>query len=195
MKKYKIILIGPAGAGKSSLLFQLKSEEEKNFEKIQNYQPTIGVDFYAKNISFGNKDIKIHIWDTAGQERFDCIVDTYYKNIDMVILMYDLSKSDNKYQIKRWIEKINFFAKDVPVVLIGNKKDIEINKFDKIYEEEIQNDFNLIKYFEISCLDIDNVNYVMDYIYNYVVNNIKKDYIDDIIILDGQIKTTKYCCF
>ena len=183
MKKYKIILIGPAGAGKSSLLFQLKSKEEKNFEHIQDYNPTIGVDFYAKNISIGNRDIKIHIWDTAGQERFDCIVDSYYKNIDMVILMYDLSNSDGKYQINRWINKINIFAKDAPVVLIGNKKDIECNIFHEINKKELQNDCNLINHFEISCLDIDNVNYVMDYIYNYVINNIKKDSDDDLIIL------------
>ena len=195
MKKYKIILIGPAGAGKSSLLFQLKSEEEKNFEHIQNYNPTIGVDFYAKNISIGKKDIKIHIWDTAGQERFDCIVDSYYKNIDMVILMYDLSNSEGKYQINRWINKINIFANDVPVVLIGNKKDKESNIASKINKKELQNECNLINHFEISCLDIDNVNYVMEYIYNYVINNIKKDSDDDIIILDGEIKTKNYCCF
>ena len=195
MRKYKIILIGPAGSGKSSLLFQIKKEEEKTFDDIRNYSPTIGVDFYSKNISLGSKQIKIHIWDTAGQERFDCIVDSYYRNIDMVILMYDMSNSDNMHYINRWIEKINIFAKESPTVLIGNKKDIYTDTPCKINYKNLQNDCNVINHFEISCLDIDNVNYVMEYIYNYVINNIHKCDDDNIIMLDGEIKTKKYCCF
>lgn len=195
MSKYKIILIGPAGAGKSSFLLQMKSEEDKKFDNIKDYSPTIGVDFFSKSISYGSKEIKIHIWDTAGQERFDCIVDSYYKNIDMVILMYDISNSDSQYHINKWIKKINALAMNVPTILIANKKDIESNTKYKINKVELKKECNLINYFEISCLDIDNVNYVTDYIYNYVINNINEVSDDNLIILDGKIKTKKYCCF
>ena len=195
MNKYKIILIGPAGVGKSSFLFQIKSSEQKKFTEIRNYSPTIGVDFYSKIISIGGREIKIHIWDTAGQERFDCIVDSYYKDIDMVILMYDITHTDTNNHIQKYMQKINFFAKDVPTLLIGNKTDMETNICYKINKNELQKECNIINHFEISCFDIDNINYVMDYISNYVVNNIKKSSEDNIIILDDQRKNKKNCCF
>ena len=70
MDKYKIIIIGPANSGKSTILSQLKEGVI-----IENtYTPTIGVDYGTKIITVKGEPVKINIWDTAGQERFDSIV-------------------------------------------------------------------------------------------------------------------------
>jgi small GTP-binding protein len=111
MEKYKIILIGPAGCGKSTFIMQLKEEEEKIYSDVNKYDPTIGVDFYSKKLSNNYKDLKINIWDTAGQERFDCIVNSYYKDVDMVILLYDVNENDKDYTINKWCKKTNHFIR------------------------------------------------------------------------------------
>jgi small GTP-binding protein len=57
----KIILIGDASVGKSSLLLRYI---DQTFE--ENYICTIGVDFKIKTIEQNGKKLKLQIWDTAG---------------------------------------------------------------------------------------------------------------------------------
>jgi small GTP-binding protein len=53
---------------------------------------TIGVEFSAKNIVVGNKEIKLQIWDTAGQEKFRSVARSYYRGAIGVIIIYDITK-------------------------------------------------------------------------------------------------------
>lgn len=62
---FKILLIGDAGVGKSSLLLRFTDD---SFE--EHMSSTIGVDFKVKTVTVGGKTAKLTIWDTAGQERF-----------------------------------------------------------------------------------------------------------------------------
>ena len=66
----KILMIGDAGVGKSSILQQFT---DGYFSDQQ--QSTIGVDFKVKMMTVTGPDerpkrVKVTIWDTAGQERF-----------------------------------------------------------------------------------------------------------------------------
>jgi len=62
---FKFIVIGDAATGKSCLLHRFI---EGKFKKDSTH--TIGVEFGAKVVEIGGKNIKLQIWDTAGQERF-----------------------------------------------------------------------------------------------------------------------------
>jgi Ras-related protein Rab-6A len=171
MNKYKIVLVGPSGAGKSTFVFQISDEDHPYKSENSHFAPTIGVDFCSKIFNYQNKDYKIHIWDTAGQERFSSIVNSYFRDIDMSLLFYDINEPDCLGIIEKWINKVNLIAGEKPIIIIGNKKDKndkEIKNIDYIY---LQKYSNIIKYFEISCFDKDNINYVMDYIYNYIIND------------------------
>eukprot|EP01017_Pseudomicrothorax_dubius_P003994 TRINITY_DN10709_c0_g1_i17.p2 TRINITY_DN10709_c0_g1~~TRINITY_DN10709_c0_g1_i17.p2 ORF type:complete len:143 (+),score=31.58 TRINITY_DN10709_c0_g1_i17:258-686(+) len=66
-------------------------------------------------------------WDTAGQERFRTITSAYYKNADAVIVVYDCTSKSTFDNIESyWMSEINMYAdKDVTLVLLGNKSDIE----------------------------------------------------------------------
>lgn len=58
-----MIIIGPPGAGKSSLLNRFTRDEFRD-----GYNPTLGVEFYSKVINVDDDTpIKLQIWDTAGQ--------------------------------------------------------------------------------------------------------------------------------
>jgi small GTP-binding protein len=58
-----MIIIGPLGVGKSSLLNKFTRGEFK-----EGYNPTLGVEFYSKSIEVdSDTPIKLQIWDTAGQ--------------------------------------------------------------------------------------------------------------------------------
>ena len=58
----KYIIIGDSSVGKSNIL--MKYLKGKFYEE---FQPTIGVEFGAKNLEIDKKIYRIQIWDTAGQ--------------------------------------------------------------------------------------------------------------------------------
>jgi GTPase SAR1 family protein len=61
---FKVVLLGDAGVGKTSLIVQFV-----NRKFSANYKSTIGFDFLTKEIIIGDEVVTMQIWDTAGGER------------------------------------------------------------------------------------------------------------------------------
>jgi len=59
--RFKYILVGHSGVGKSSILLQFT---DQRFDPT--HEMTIGVEFGARLITLGDQIIKIQIWDTVG---------------------------------------------------------------------------------------------------------------------------------
>ncbi len=60
----KILVVGDAGTGKSSLLVRHVDDDFST-----DHLATIGVDFKLRTIQHKDKTVKVQFWDTAGQER------------------------------------------------------------------------------------------------------------------------------
>jgi Ras-related protein Rab-18 len=125
---FKILLIGDAGVGKSSILLQFTD----GFFN-ENLQSTIGVDFKIKTIETdgvdgSRKNVKVTIWDTAGQERFRTLTSSYYRGAQGIILVYDVSRKDTFLGLENWLKEIEQFSmgggKDIVKLLVGNKVDL-----------------------------------------------------------------------
>ncbi|KAM0676602.1 Ras- protein Rab-30 [Binucleata daphniae] len=131
---FKIILIGNSGVGKTCLI---KRYTDQSYQP--NYTSTIGVDFKIKTISVGGESVKLQIWDTAGQERFRTITNSYYRGAHGIIIVFDLTCQESFSSVPEWVEEIETHAhKDVEIVLIGNKQDLQ----DKIeVDDEAVNKF------------------------------------------------------
>ena len=66
------------------------------------------------------------MWDTAGQERFHSLIPSYIRDSNVAIIVYDICKPDTFEHISKWQEEIkNVKGKDVLIVLVGNKSDLE----------------------------------------------------------------------
>ena len=65
--------------------------------------------------------------DTAGQEQFRAVTTNYYRRADSCLLVYDITKEDTFKEIKEYFnENIKEICeKNIPVVLLGNKTDLE----------------------------------------------------------------------
>ena len=74
--KYKIVILGDQGVGKTSLLTRFMYE---SFE--ENYLSTVGIDFCSKTMYLDDRTIRLQIWDTAGQERFRTLIPSYIREI------------------------------------------------------------------------------------------------------------------
>jgi len=154
--KLKLIVLGDEFSGKSSILLRYK-----NKEFILNNSSTIGVDFVTSTINHNNNEYTLHIWDTSGQEKFNSIITSYYRNIAVAIIVFDLSNIESFNNIKKWFNNIDYYCnKDVTIKLIGNKCDQTINVN--------QHDINLlcrdykVNYFEVSAKDNINIDSVFE---------------------------------
>ena len=150
---FKYIIIGHSNVGKSNLLLRYVHGQFKN-----EYQLTIGVEFAAKNIEIGNKIYRIQIWDTAGQEKYRSITRNYYKNSVCTLVVYDITCRKSFNEVKNWIEDCKkICSKDVYMVLVWNKLDLEEQReVTKEEGEELAEELG-IKFFETSAKEGTNV--------------------------------------
>lgn len=84
----KLVLLGEAAVGKSSLVLRFVNNEFQ-----ENKEPTIGAAFLTQKCKLQDKIIKFEIWDTAGQERFHSLAPMYYRNAQAAIVAYDITKA------------------------------------------------------------------------------------------------------
>jgi Ras-related protein Rab-7A len=70
----KLLLLGDAGVGKTSILKQFM-----NSEFSAQYKATIGSDFSSKQLDVDGKFVTLQVWDTAGQERFQSLGPLFYR--------------------------------------------------------------------------------------------------------------------
>merc|ERR1712100_63741 len=118
---FKLIVIGPTGVGKSSLILQFM---DKRFDPKMDF--TIGVEFGAKLMQVADKRIKLQLWDTAGQESFRSTTNSYYRGAQAAFLVYDVTRKSSFASLPSWLEEIRQCADpNIVVLLVGNKTDLQ----------------------------------------------------------------------
>ncbi|KJH49950.1 Ras family protein, partial [Dictyocaulus viviparus] len=118
---FKLLIIGDSSVGKSSLLLRFT---DNNFN--ESYAPTIGVDYKVRTMVVDDKTIKLQIWDTAGQERFRTIASSYYRGVQGILIVYDITNENTFQNIPHWLKNVERFGcENVAKLLIGNKCDME----------------------------------------------------------------------
>ncbi len=118
---FKVIIIGDSGVGKSSII----SRACKNkFE--ENYQATVGFEFLLLYYIVNDAKIKLQIWDTCGQEMYRSLVQGFYRNTSLAILVYDISNKSSYDNLDNWLKDIRSrLDPEVPIIIVGNKYDLE----------------------------------------------------------------------
>eukprot|EP00826_Nyctotherus_ovalis_P058106 TRINITY_DN7966_c0_g1_i25.p1 TRINITY_DN7966_c0_g1~~TRINITY_DN7966_c0_g1_i25.p1 ORF type:complete len:211 (-),score=55.83 TRINITY_DN7966_c0_g1_i25:165-797(-) len=120
---FKLVIIGDASTGKTSLL---RRYCDNTFD--ENYKCTVGVDFQIKVLKMSDQRIvKLQIWDTAGQDRFKVMTKSYYRNAKGCLIIYDLTRKETFENVKTWAEQYSQANPDGKhsMIILGNKKDLE----------------------------------------------------------------------
>ena len=122
--KYKLILLGDQGVGKSCILNRFLNDTF-----IEDYQATIGLDFQSKNVQIENQDIHLLLYDTAGQEKFRSLIPMYTRDANIILLVYDISNKDTFNHLPDWIRDLtNVNIKEVIFVIVANKIDLNAQR-------------------------------------------------------------------
>jgi len=150
----KIVLLGDAGVGKSSIC-----QRYINNTISDNYEVTIGGAYLQKEVTLdsGSK-IKLHIWDTGGEERYRAMAPLYYRDAQAALLVYDVTDTRTFQSLDYWVRELDEKVRDENMVLIiaGNKSDLPGRR---VKEEQVKAfaENAGIKYFDVSAKSGQNI--------------------------------------
>ena len=165
---YKVILLGDVTVGKSSISQQLV---RKTFRDKSD--STIG----AAYALLKHDDLLIDLWDTAGQERYNSIIPVYYRDADIVILVFDVNNVETFKKVNYYINKITTEEKKRPVfIVVGNKTDLITRQSRLKVEERINKEIDtaLVNTFFVSAKTGENILTLEETICNicYLINKV-----------------------
>ncbi len=153
--RFKILCIGPAAVGKTSLLHRFVQGKFS-----ERYEYTMGVDYLSKELEFSPKNhATLTIFDLSGQERYKFLRNTFYKGASGALVVFDLTRADTFEKVKEWVAELKILAGDVPFVLIGNKSDL-LKDVGNVIDKDAVGKFveeNTSIYIETSAKTGDNV--------------------------------------
>ena len=188
----KIMVLGNSSVGKTSFILKYTEDIFRDL-----YISTIGIDNKRKIIKHSNnKEYSLIFYDTAGQEKYKSISLNIIKNADGVLLIYDITKQDTFEAISSWMDSIESLkGKDFPLILIGNKLDLE-NLRVVSYEEgkELASKYK-IDFFETSNKNGTNIENACLALVNIIVNNRENNLLKEFeIVKEENIKLDKKKC-
>merc|ERR1711972_896633 len=120
-KGFKLVLLGDASVGKSSVLMRFL--QNKFSEGIET---TVGAAFSTKTIESGNRQVKFEIWDTAGQERFRSLAPMYYRGASSAVVVYDQTSPVTFERAQEWVKQVMQTSSNpnIVIALAANKMDL-----------------------------------------------------------------------
>ncbi|XP_015665703.1 ras-related protein R-Ras [Protobothrops mucrosquamatus] len=130
LEKYKLVVVGGGGVGKSALTIQFI---QSYF--VSDYDPTIE-DSYTKICNIDGTSTRLDILDTAGQEEFGAMREQYMRTGEGFLLVYAINDRGSFNEIHKFHTQI-LRVKDrdeFPMVLVGNKTDLDLYR--QVTEEE-----------------------------------------------------------
>ncbi|KAI8057321.1 ras-2 [Syncephalis plumigaleata] len=129
-KSRKIVVLGFRAVGKSTLTVQFV---ENHF--VDSYYPTIENTF-TKAIKYNGQEYQCEIIDTAGQDEFSILNSRHAVGIHGYVLVYSITSKSSLEMVKIIRDKIvNYTGSEwVPMVLVGNKSDLHLQR--QVSEEE-----------------------------------------------------------
>ncbi|WP_245756715.1 COR domain-containing protein [Flexibacter flexilis] len=154
LKEIKVILIGDAETGKTSLLRRLKDDtynakepqtdgiliEEFAFDKLKTFQKQ--KQLLAR---------KAYFWDFGGQEIMSATHQFFLTKRSVYMLLLEARRDKNPdQQAREWLERINTSGGNSPVIIVANK--IDLNHSFGFNTTDLQKDFpQIVGIVNVSC--------------------------------------------
>jgi small GTP-binding protein len=138
LNEVKVLLVGDGGAGKTSVVKQVLSEE---FDKHEPQTHGINLRDWKEG------DIIIHSWDFGGQEIMHATHQFFLSKRSLYILVLD-GRRDEKTEY--WLKHIESFGGDSPILVVLNK--IDENPSFEVNRKFLQEKYKGIKgFYPVSC--------------------------------------------
>ena len=194
----KIIIVGDAGTGKTSIITRYAKEK---FEP--NSVATISPLYHPKVLKVNGNNYQFNIWDIPGQDKNAIMNRSFAQDAKGIIYCCVVNNVNSRESLKSWEESINSYTdtKTIPKIIVENKCDLlgdEIHYNDDInLLEKTSEVLGCFKCFRVSALNGYNVNEAFQTLINEIIKNAKikgLEKIDTIKLKKKQGKNHSKCC-
>ncbi|XP_052068821.1 GTP-binding protein Rhes-like [Mytilus californianus] len=115
---YRIVVLGAAGVGKSSIISQFLYERFNS-----EYKETVE-ELHRGQYNIGGIKLTLDILDTAGHREFPAMRKLAITTSDAFVLVYSVTDMTSFDEVQKLREEIISQRGKVPIVIVGNKADI-----------------------------------------------------------------------
>ncbi|XP_035812845.2 rho-related GTP-binding protein RhoF-like isoform X2 [Amphiprion ocellaris] len=123
-KEFNIVAVGDAACGKTALITTYTTGVFPEY-----CLPTV-LESTVANTVFDGQQFQLNISDCSGTEDFDRLRPMSYRNVDVVLICYDvMSPATFENVFHRWYPEVQHFCARVPIILVGCKTDLRSDKF------------------------------------------------------------------
>ncbi|NMI06740.1 GTP-binding protein [Paenibacillus sp. SZ31] len=148
LNESKMLIVGQGGVGKSSLLRRLIYNSFSMSEVIES---TEGIDIEQWNFPIDGQDYKLNVWDFGGQEIYHSTHQFFLTNRSMYILVWDARQEDEYGRIDYWLNTVESFAGESPILLVINKCD-ERKNIKQVDLKSLQDKYpQIVDAYKVSC--------------------------------------------
>ena len=134
----KLLIIGEAGAGKTSLG---KKIEDENYELRKDEESTPGIDVIEWHFPMeGSQDFRVNMWDFGGQEIYHATHQFFLTKRALYVLVADDRKEDTDFNY--WLNVVELLSDNSPVLIVKNEKQ---DRHREINESALRGQFSNIK--------------------------------------------------
>ena len=124
-QRYRVVIFGAGRVGKSAIISQFLHNEFK-----EKYRETVE-DLHCREYNVNGNCIKVDILDTSGTLQFPAMRRLSISTGHAFLLVYSINNKESFREVQATYEQIreqreNF--EDIPVVIVGNKKDLEMDR-------------------------------------------------------------------
>ena len=187
-----INVLGATNVGKTSLIQQYTNQYYET-----NTLSTIGYEFKMKNIKIKidniEKNVKLKIWDTSGQDIYFEQALITIKNCLGSLIVYDVSDKKSFQLVDKYLDNV-YSKKDkkkFPIILIGNKCDLDEEREVSFEEGKKKADSYQIDFYETSAKNNINVENVFKYLTDKIVQMNQNEFLVGIDVNHFELKNNK----
>jgi len=173
----KVSVFGGKNVGKKTIA---KSRFlEKPFDS--DYMSTTGVEFATKTLVVNDIEAKLQLflynpdkrfWDKNNLINLEKVI----PGSQGAVIMYDITKQNSLEQIPQWVQIIKDNAGNIPILLVGNKLELEEQrKISKEQIEKIKDRHGISSSMDISAKTGENVEKLFLKLASMILNSMKME--------------------
>lgn len=185
---FKVIILGDVAVGKTSIFKSLINKPVKVTESTFNPDSSI--------INYNDTIILLN--DTVGQEAYRSIYQNYYREPQIVIFVFDISRFETFMNIPEWQQEVikrNDPKYPIKYYLVANKRDIQPTK--NLIGPKQFADANNMTFIVTSIKQIDTIELLRNDIFKYVDENKDKgkhNFKDVLNLTVSYVPLLNQCC-
>ncbi|EMX0193795.1 hypothetical protein COJ87_19875 [Bacillus cereus] len=152
LNESKMIIVGQGGVGKTTLLNKIVNDSY-----IES-PSTEGIDIEKWEFGIDGKEYILNIWDFGGQEIYHSTHQFFLTKRSLYIFVWDARQEDEYGRMDYWLNTIQSFADDSPIIVVINKCDQERKNIRLPDFYDLKKRFpQIVDVFNVSCLDDINI--------------------------------------